>query len=110
MWGCEEIVFNAVYKTNQIKKINTIVTEFNKGNKDIYNLAENLAYNNEVCISVIDEDNVVINFNTLQYGCLLNKNSSIVYNIASKFIKGNEKSDYYELVNDDKTQYIYFNL
>ncbi len=99
MWGCEEIVFNAVYKTNQIKKINTIVTEFNKGNKDIYNLAENLAYNNEVCISVIDEDNVVINFNTLQYGCLLNKNSSIVYNIASKFIKGNEKSDYYKIDN-----------
>ncbi len=99
MWICEAFVFNAVYKTNQIKKINNIVTELNNSEKNIYTLAENLAYDNEVCISIIDEDNAIINFNTLQPGCLLNKNNKTIRNYVKAFLTSNNVSNYYKIDN-----------
>ena len=99
MWICEIFVFQAVYKTNQIKRINNIVEKFNEENDNFYELAENLAYDNEVCISVIDEDNAIINFNTKQYGCLLNKNNATIRKLTLDFINSNDKSNYYKINN-----------
>ena len=99
MWICEAFVFNAVYKTNQIKKMNNIVTELNSSEENIYTLAENLAYDNEVCISIIDEDNAIINFNTLQPGCLLNKNNKTIRNYVKSFLNSNNVSNYYKIDN-----------
>ncbi len=99
MWICEIFIFNAFYKTNQIKKMNNIINTFNENKEDIYSLAENLAYQNEVCISIIDEDNAIINFNTLQHGCLLNKNNSTVKKLVINFLNSKDTSDYYRIDN-----------
>ncbi len=99
MWLCEALVFNAVYKSNQIKKINNIVNEFKNNTQNVYSLAENLAYDNEVCISIFDEDKSVINFNTMQNGCLLNKNNSTINSLVKNFIRSSEASNYYRLDN-----------
>lgn len=99
LWFCESIVFNLLYRNYQINKLNEIVEEFDTSNKDTYVLAEQLAYDKEVCISVIDNNYVSFNFNTLQKGCLLNKNNRVIDNKITKFIKNNDKSDYYTIIN-----------
>ena len=99
LWFCETIVFNLLYRNYQINKLNDIVEEFDTSNKDTYVLAEQLAYDKEVCISVIDNNYVSFNFNTLQKGCLLNKNNRVIDNKITKFIKNNDKSDYYTIIN-----------
>ncbi len=118
------IVFDGYYKNFQVKKINNIVRELNSSRQDTYVLAENLAYENEVCINVISNSGVVYNFNTKQRGCLLNKNNSNVNDKMNSFLKSDENSDYYRLFNpetktkgilyafklDNKNVFIYSNL
>lgn len=99
LWFCESIVFNLLYRNYQINKLNEIVEEFDTSNRDTYILAEQLAYDNEVCISVIDDNYVSFNYNTLQKGCLLNKNNRFVNNKITKFINSNARSDYYTIIN-----------
>lgn len=99
LWLCEGIIFNVFYRNYQINRLNDIVEEFNFSNKDTYILAEKLAYDNEVCISVIDNNNISFNFNTMQKGCLLNKNDKKIKNKIEKFIRSKSDSDYYNIIN-----------
>lgn len=99
LWTCEILVFNILYKNYQIERLNAIVEEFNSSNKDTYVLAEQLAYDNEVCISVIDNNYVAFNFNTMQNGCLLNNNDKRINNKIEKFIKSGDTSEYYNIIN-----------
>lgn len=124
LWFCENIVFNSLYKNYQIKKLNNIVEEFSNSYEDTYVLAEKLAYENEVCISVIDNHYVNFNYNTMQKGCLLNRNNKEINSKINEFIKGEEKSTYYKIYNhknatngliyaykvDNKNVFIYSNL
>ncbi len=97
-WICETKVFDLFYKRYQINKLNNIISEYKTSNKDIYVLSEELAYNNEVCISVIDNQNININYNIMQTGCLLN-NSTVVSKVIEKFRSSDKESDYYKLYN-----------
>jgi len=95
----EGFIFNRLYRTHQISKLNNIVEEFQNTRKDTYVLAEKLAYDNEVCISVVDNNYVSYNFNTLQVGCMLGKNNEKVDKRITKFVKNNDKSEHYYLYN-----------
>ena len=95
------IIFDGYYRNFQVKKINNIVRELNLSHQDTYILAEDLAYENEVCINVISNNGVVYNYNTKQRGCLLNKNNTYVNEKINKFLKSSENSDYYYLFNPD---------
>lgn len=90
-----------LYKNHQIEKINNIVEEFQNTRKDTYILAEKLAYDNEVCISVVDNHYVAYNFNTLQVGCVLGKNNEKVDKKITKFIGSSDKSEDYRIFNAD---------
>ncbi len=121
---CEQILFNQLYKSYQISKLNDAVKEFQNSQNDVYILAEKLAYENEVCISVIDDNYVSYNYNTLQRGCLLNKNNDKVNKIITNFISSESINENYRLYNsetktqgiiyafktDDKNIFIYSNL
>lgn len=99
MWLFQGITFDLLYRNYQINKLNDIVNEFETSNKDTYILAEELAYNNEVCIKVIDKNFVSFNFNTMQTGCLLNNNSKMVNKKIEQFVRGEDKSEYYNIIN-----------
>ena len=94
----QNIIFTILYKNYQIEKINNIVEEFNTSNKDTYVLAESLAYDNDVCISVYDINNIAFNFNTMKTNCLLN-NNSVVNKKINKFINSDNQSEYYTIIN-----------
>ena len=95
----QNIIFTILYKNYQIEKINNIVEEFNTSNKDTYVLAESLAYDNDVCISVYDINNIAFNYNTMKTNCLLNNNSIIVNKKINKFINSDNQSEYYTIIN-----------
>ena len=76
----EGFIFQRLYRTHQISKLNNIVEKFHNTKKDTYVLAEQLAYDNEVCISVVNNNYVAYNFNTLQVGCILGKNNEKIIN------------------------------
>ena len=99
MWIFQSIVFNVLYKNYQIKKLNNIVLEYKNNKEDIYVLSEKLAYDNEVCIKVVDKDLVAFNFNTMQNGCLLNKGNTNITNIIKTFISSDKDSEYYNVIN-----------
>ena len=93
----EGILFGLLYKNYQINKLNNIVEEFQNAKKDTYVLAEQLAYDNEVCISVVNNQYVAYNFNTLQVGCMLGKNNEKINKKITKFINGNDLSEHYSI-------------
>jgi len=99
LWFSENIIFSLLYINYKINKMNNIIEEFNFSNKDTYVLAEQLAYENEVCIKVIDNNYVAFNFNTLQKGCVLNNNDKIINNKIKKFILSDKASDYFNITN-----------
>ena len=97
----EGFIYQRLYKTYQISKLNDIVKDLQTSRKDTYILAEKLAYDNEVCISVVDNNYVAYNFNTLQVGCMLGKNNDKIDKKITKFIKENDLSEHYYLYNHD---------
>ncbi len=101
IWICEVVVFNSYYKSYKLEKVNEIVREYNTSKEDIYVLSENLAYENEVCIKVINEHGVDYNFNTMQNGCLLNKNNQVVDDKIKSYLTSGELSDYYKIFNKE---------
>ncbi len=124
IWVCELVVFDMMYKNYQIKKLNNIVKEFNETKEDTYILSERLAYDQEVCISVVDDNLTFFNFNTLQNGCLLNKGYNVINDEIRNFINSEKISEYYHVKNpttktkgilyafktNDKNVFIYSNL
>ena len=99
----EGLVFNQLYKVHQINKINNMILEFQNSNVDTYILAEQLAYDNEVCIGVTDKQGKSIIFNSMLKGCILNKNNENVNNKISEFINSREISNNYKLYNYDNS-------
>ena len=95
------VLFTRLYKNHQINKINNIIEVFQNTRKDTYVLAEKLAYDNEVCISVVDNHYVFYNFNTLQVGCVLGKNDDKINKKITKFIESNKSSEDYRIFNAD---------
>ena len=95
----ELFIFDVLYKNYQINKVNNIVEEFNTSKEDVYVLAENLAYDNEVCISVINENMVSFNYNTMQNGCPLNKKNKFINNKINNFVSSDNESEYYRITN-----------
>ncbi len=95
----ELFIFNVLYKNYQINKVNNIVNEFNNSKEDVYVLAENLAYDNEVCISVINENMVSFNYNTMQNGCPLNKKNKFISEKINNFVSSSNDSEYYRITN-----------
>lgn len=95
----ELFIFDVLYKNYQINKVNNIVEEFNNSKEDVYVLAENLAYDNEVCISVINENMVSFNYNTMQNGCPLNKKNKYINDKISNFVGSSNESEYYKITN-----------
>jgi len=105
----EIFLFHQLYKTHQINKINNIIHEFQTSNKDTYVLAEKLAYDNEVCISVIGNNYVSYNYNTLQPGCLLNKKNDKVDKKIAEFVISKDISEHYNVFNPEtRTQGILY--
>lgn len=93
------LIFSSLYRNYQIKALNSIVEEFKTSNKDTYVLAETLAYDKEVCISVVDDNYISFNYNTMLNGCLLNKGNKVVNNKITEFVHGNSVNEYYKIAN-----------
>ncbi len=99
IWFYMSFVFNFLYKNYQIKRLNEIVNVYKESNEDTYILSEKLAYDNEVCIRVIDDNYVTFNYNTMQNGCILKENNRALNKIINNFSTGNEISNYYPIYN-----------
>ena len=96
LWIFEIVFFNYLYKNYQIKTLNNIVEEFNNNEEDVFVLAEELAYKNEVCISVVDDNLIKFNYNTMQVGCALTNNNYITKKIKD-FVSSDDYSEYYKI-------------
>ena len=91
--------YNTLYKKFQIRKLNEMVSIYTQSNEDTYVLSEKLAYDNEVCISVFNEDNVTFNYNTMQNGCMLKDRNKTLNKIINNFISSKDISNYYQIFN-----------
>lgn len=76
-----------------------MVSIYTQSNEDTYVLSEKLAYDNEVCISVFNEDNVTFNYNTMQNGCMLKDRNKTLNKIINDFISSKDISNYYQIFN-----------
>ena len=104
-WSCEQIFFNVFYKSYQTNNIKEAISEIKSSNEDLYVTAEKVAYSKEVCISIIDDDYLVYNFNTLKRGCELGNNNNRVKEKINEFISGNKDSKSYRfLLKNTKTE------
>ena len=94
------LFLNTYYKLNQSNNldqtINSIQNNIDKNNASTY--FDNLSLNNEVCIQIISNNNLV--YSSDFYKHCANKDNEILTNIQSTFINSNKKNLKVEFINN----------
>lgn len=96
-WCCEVIFFDVFYKNYKSNQVKSVANSILNANEDVYVLAEKMAYKNEVCISVVNDNFVSYNFNTMKVGCELNNNNELVSKKMNEFYKSEDSFKSYRI-------------
>lgn len=96
---CQIFAYSYYYKKYQINNLNNIINIIKNSKEDITLLAKKLAYEKEVCIEIIDENNINYYFNNRQNGCNLNNKN--VKNIINNFINDDKILEKYNIYDNE---------
>lgn len=100
-WLSELVFFNVFYRYYQTNAIEKVVENINRSDEDVYVLAEKLAYDSEMCISVINKSYIAYNFNTMKNGCELNRNNEEVDRAIDDFMQNKYQLKKYYINNHE---------
>ena len=88
LWIMQIVFLNVFYEKYQMSKIEKAVTMIKESN-DISSLdLEAYAFENNICMQIMEQDNV-INYNTRGIGCILNNNNKDIQKIKAKVLAEN---------------------
>lgn len=103
LWFCQIAIFDIYYEKEQIDNMDEIVKSLKKTNINNLGLTlQEIAYENEVCIALTDNTNMVATYNMNMNGCALNNSNSKVSKLMHDFINSNDLEKSYRFVNEDK--------
>lgn len=101
LWYCEILIFDIYYKKYQTDNLNSIIETINKADENqIMETLESAAYNNEVCILVLDKNEKYL-FNHQMEGCLLATSNQTIIDTIDKFINSDEEAKSFEFINEE---------
>ena len=106
LWLFQVILLNSYYEWSIRSKLNDVASSIKKGSPDLKNMLDELAYNNDICIEVVDRNkNILYSSNYFYRGCLEEGNKSYSF-YKNHFIDNNYSEKTYSLTNiksDTKT-------
>lgn len=103
LWFCQILIFDIYYEKEQISNMDGIVSAIkNADSETLSTLLPDVAYQNEVCIAMTDENKTIETYNINMNGCALNSNNKTVNNIILSFIEEGKDFQTYQFVNEDK--------
>lgn len=103
LWFCQIKILDIYYEKEQINKMDKIVSELK--NSSIESFAETLqeiAYQNEVCIVVTSNNNLIGSYNLNMNGCALKTSDSKARKLMYNFIENDYSFKSFRFINDDK--------
>lgn len=103
LWICQAWIFDFYYEKEQISNMDNIVSSIKDANEtELDNLLQDISYQNEVCILVIDDYGNYNSYNTNMKGCALKNENTKVQELMVNFINADANFKAYQFVNDDK--------
>lgn len=101
LWICQISIFDIYYEKEQISNMDSIVESLKKTDEsNLTNTLQEIAYSNEVCITLTDENVILAKYNTNMNGCAIG--SDKVKQLMLEFIDSNKDFKAYRFVNEDK--------
>lgn len=103
LWICQAWIFDFYYEKEQISNMDNIVASIKDANEnELDSLLQDISYQNEVCILVIDDYGNYSSYNTNMKGCALKNENTKVQELMVNFINADADFKAYQFVNDDK--------
>lgn len=103
LWICQAWIFDFYYEKEQISNMDNIVSSIKDANEtELDNLLQDISYQNEVCILVIDDYGNYNSYNTNMKGCALKNENTKVQELMVNFINADADFKTYQFVNFDK--------
>ena len=103
LWICQITILDIYYEKEQIDNMDNIVSELKKTNSNnLVSTLQDVAYQNDVCIVLSDDNGVLGTYNINMNGCLLKSNNSKVRELMYNFTLSDDKFKSYKFVNEDK--------
>ena len=103
LWICQAWIFDFYYEKEQISNMDNIVSSIKDANEtELDNLLQDISYQNEVCILVIDDYGNYNSYNTNMKGCALKNENTKVQELMVNFINADANFKAYQFVNFDK--------
>ena len=103
LWICQAWIFDFYYEKEQISNMDNIVASIKDANEnELDSLLQDISYQNEVCILVIDDYGKYSSYNTNMKGCALKNENTKVQELMVNFINADANFKAYQFVNDDK--------
>lgn len=103
LWLCQISLFDIYYQKEQVDNMDSIVSAIK--NATILELPatlQDISYQNEICIAVTDEYNILTKYNANMNGCVFNNVNNKVKELMRGFINSDESFKTYRFVNEDK--------
>lgn len=101
-WLLQIMIFDFYYRKYQLDMLTKTINNLeNVPEEDIITALEDVAYNNDVCITVTDGVSNVWHFNMKMEGCALRGNNQSIQNMISSFINSNDTKKTFNFINDE---------
>ena len=100
LWFLQVLFLNTYYewsKKSEIKAIAAKIKEIYKSDKYSDEL-DNIAFKEDICIEILDNNNIAYSTDSISRGCLIGNNPTI-NNYKLEFMKSNDSSITYKIVN-----------
>lgn len=103
LWVCQISIFDIYYEKEQINNMDDIVSSLkNASAEEVASLLQDIAYQNEVCIALTNDNSIIATYNANMNGCALSSSDSKARELMIQFVDSNADFQSYRFVNDTK--------
>ncbi len=103
LWFSLITILDIFYEKEQVDNMDNIVSTLKKvDSSELMSKLQEVAYENEVCIVLSNDVNVIGTYNINMNGCALKVSNNKVKNLMYNFADSDEEFKSYRFVNDDK--------
>ena len=101
LWILQVLFFDTYYEkrtTSDLSKI-ALKTKYYYTNNESTNSFDELSYNNNACIEIVDDNKTIYTSNGQRRGCIVDNNSSLSLDYRVDFINSGENKKTYQIIN-----------
>lgn len=103
LWFSEIAVLDIYYEKEQVEVMNHIANSIkNTNDVEIITKLQDIAYQNDVCMLLTNDSEILGGYNLNMNGCVLKSNSNKIKRLMNSFINSNENFKAYRFINEEK--------